>query len=130
MRLGHTLPESEPPHASTPRSACSALRSPSRVRSVPAPTESPKRFPRRSSAERDPWPWPAPTSAAARHRVPSLSVWVPSHRPPRVKAAQEVEGAAARALVLALTGVVDLLTHTGGSFTHAHLAFPFPVFDS
>src|SRR6266849_570714 len=32
------------------------------------------------------------------------------------------------ALVLALTGVVDLHPHTGGSFTYAHLAFSFPVF--
>src|SRR5579884_3253517 len=48
----------------------SALRSSSRVRRASAPTESPQRFPRRPSAERDLWPWPAPTSAPARHRVP------------------------------------------------------------
>ncbi len=70
MRPGHTPPESKPPHSITPRWARSALRSPSRVRRAHAPTESPQRFPRRPSAERDPWPSPAPTSAAARHRVP------------------------------------------------------------
>ncbi len=32
------------------------------------------------------------------------------------------------ALVLALTGVVDLPPHTGGSFTSAHLAFPLSRF--
>ncbi len=30
-------------------------------------------------------------------------------------------------LVLALTGVVDLMSRTGGSFTHAHLLASFPI---
>ena len=56
-----------------------------------------------------------------------LPVWVASSRPPRVKAAQEVGRSGVGALVLALTGVVHLLTHTGGSFTSPHLASSFPV---
>src|SRR5260370_30252592 len=59
-----------------------------------------------------------------------LPVWVASNRPRRVKAAQEVGRSGAGALVLALTGVVHLLPHTGGSFTHIHLASSFPGFDS
>src|SRR6266568_5127110 len=59
-----------------------------------------------------------------------LPVWVASNRPRRVKAAQEVGRSGAGALVLALTGVVDWHHHTGGSFTHAHLAFSFLVFGS
>ncbi len=35
-----------------------------------------------------------------------------------------------RVLVLALTGVVDWHHHTGGSFTHVHLAWSFPGCDS
>src|SRR5258708_33841810 len=130
LRPGHAPPESKPPHSITPRWARSALRSPSRVQGASAPTESPKRFPRRPSAKRDSWPWPAPTSAAAHHRVPSLSVWVAATRPRRVKAAQEVGRLGAGALVLALTGVVDLHHHTGGSFTYTHLASSFPGWDS
>ena len=64
---------------------------------------------------------PGPTP---RSRLP---VWVASSRPPRVKAAQEVGRSGVGALVLALTGVVHLLTHTGGSFTSPHLASSFPV---
>src|SRR5437016_3478387 len=59
-----------------------------------------------------------------------LPVWVTDKRPRRVKAAQELEGAAAGALVLALTGVVNLHHHTEGSFTHAHLFSSFPAIDS
>jgi hypothetical protein len=59
-----------------------------------------------------------------------LPVWVASTRPRRVKAAQEVWRSGAGALVLALTGVVDLPPHTGGSFTHAHLTISFPDFGS
>ena len=56
-----------------------------------------------------------------------LPVWVASTRPRRVKAAQEVGRSGAGALVLALTGVVDLLPHTGGSFTHSHFFLPFRI---
>jgi len=59
-----------------------------------------------------------------------LPVWVAGKRPRRVKAAQEVGRLGAGALVLALTGVVDLHPHTGGSFTYFHLASSFPRFDS
>ena len=63
-------------------------------------------------------------SPTPRSRLP---VWVPSHRPRRVKAAQVVGCSEVGALVLALTGVVHLLPHTGGSFTSPHLACSFPV---
>src|SRR5260370_4957154 len=56
-----------------------------------------------------------------------LPVWVTDQRPRRVKAAPEVGRSGVGALVLALTGVVHLPAHTGGSFTSSHLASSFPV---
>ena len=60
-----------------------------------------------------------------------LPVWVARTRPRQVKAGprpgDEWTGVAGLSpLDLALTGVVDLLPHTGGTFTH--LAFPFLFF--
>jgi hypothetical protein len=57
-----------------------------------------------------------------------LPVWVARTRPRRVKAGPRPGGvwsavAGLSPLDLALIGVVDLLPHTGGTFTH--LAFPF-----
>jgi hypothetical protein len=66
-------------------------------------------------AEGLPGPTACPTSAAARYRVPSLSVRVALARPRQVKAAQEAREPGAGALVLALTGVADLSSRTGGS---------------
>ena len=59
-----------------------------------------------------------------------LPVWVAGTRPRRVKAVQEEWLGCGGTLVLALTGVVDWHHHTGGSFTHSHLASSFPPFDS
>ena len=72
-------------------------------------------------------PVPAPTSAAARHRVPDsrCGLLPPDHAESRPR--RRWGGSGVGALVLALTGVVDLLPHTGGSFTHPHLASSFPV---
>jgi len=59
-----------------------------------------------------------------------LPVWVAGYTPHRVKAVQEVGMMRGGTLVLALTGVVDWHHHTGGRFTHSHLASSFPAFDS
>src|SRR5438093_3194947 len=63
-----------------------------------------------------------------------LPVGVAGNRPRRVKAGPRPAApipapSGLGPLVLALTGVVDLLHHTGGRFTHVHLASSFPVFD-
>jgi hypothetical protein len=76
--------------------------------------------------------WPAWLPNVCRSPPPRsrLPVGVTANRPHGVKAVQEAWEGRGGTLVLALTGVVDWLPHTGGSFTHAHLVSSFPHSDS
>ena len=57
--------------------------------------------------------------------TPGVGCWLKDHAESRPCRGRGAGAAGLGALVLALTGVVDLHHHTGGSFTHSHLAFPF-----
>jgi hypothetical protein len=85
----------------------------------PAPTESPKRFPKRSFPRRCKGsPRSCCLSNVCRRPPPRsrLPVRVAASPPRQVKAAQEDGRLGAGALVLALTGVADLSSRTGGSY--------------
>src|SRR5262249_52724807 len=84
-----------------------------------APTESPKRFPNRSSprrCRRSPRSCFLPTVCRRPPPRSRLPVRVAEPSPRQVKAAQEAGKPGAGALVLALTGVADLSSRTGGSY--------------